>query len=541
MSTSTQSSVIALTLATLALAGCDQQEPGDLESELDLETRSQFIVAGQAYELINVHAGKCMDVTGVSTANGANIQLYGCSGGSNQHFTFEAVGNAFMVRNVNSDKCLDIESASTSNGANLQQYTCYGGSNQLFDVVDVDGAGVVRLVASHSGQAVDGWEWATADGTNLVQWAVTGGANQNFELVPVGGGGGGGGGGGECTNVRPTGTEWDAATCDDWAAQTSECNQPWMVDNNLCNASCGRCTPDDPPPPPGGVPKFVGNITTNNQVDYGGLHFATYWDQITPENAGKWGSVQATANSGFNWSTLDAIYDYAEDNDIIFKEHTFVWGPQQPSGNISAAQVQNWMQSFCQRYPNTALIDVVNEPPPHTEPSYANALGGGTNGNWQWIVNSFQMARDACPNAVLILNDYNNIEWPNDRANFIDITNTALANGAPIDAVGAQAHGLSDGAISTAQMISNLQNLHDQTGLDVYITEYDIDTPNDAVQLQRFQEQISYFLDADYIKGVTLWGWFYGQTWIPASGLIRNGSPRPAMTWLMQTLGRPVP
>lgn len=45
----------------------------------------------------------------------------------------------------------------------------------------------------------------------------------------------------ECTNVRPTGTEWDSATCDDWANSTSECSQAWMIDGDYCNESCGRC------------------------------------------------------------------------------------------------------------------------------------------------------------------------------------------------------------------------------------------------------------------------------------------------------------
>jgi hypothetical protein len=48
--------------------------------------------------------------------------------------------------------------------------------------------------------------------------------------------------GGSCTNVRPTGTGWDAATCDMWATQTTECNNSWMVDNHLCDESCGRCS-----------------------------------------------------------------------------------------------------------------------------------------------------------------------------------------------------------------------------------------------------------------------------------------------------------
>jgi endo-1,4-beta-xylanase len=290
----------------------------------------------------------------------------------------------------------------------------------------------------------------------------------------------------------------------------------------------------------GPPPKFVGNITTGNGVDTDGFIFSDHWDQITPENAGKWGSVQRTAGGARNWGALDAIYDYAQEKGIIFKEHTFVWGAQQPTGNITQAEVQSWMQEFCGRYPNTRLIDVVNEPPPHTEPSYADAIGGGTNGNWQWIVNAFTWAREYCPNATLILNDYNNIEVGNQNQGFIDIVNTIQERGAPIDAVGAQAHGLS-GANSTANMIRLITKLHDDTGLPVYVTEYDINQNDDAAQRDRVQEQVSFFLDTEWIRGVTFWGWIFGRTWVDSSGLVRNGTPRPAMVWLMEELGRPVP
>jgi endo-1,4-beta-xylanase len=292
--------------------------------------------------------------------------------------------------------------------------------------------------------------------------------------------------------------------------------------------------------PSGPPPKFVGNITTGNSLDTNGLTFSDYWDQITPENAGKWGSVQRTAESARNWAALDAIYDYTEQKGIIFKEHAFVWGAQQPSGDLTQADVQNWMREFCTRYPRTRLIDVVNEPPPHTEPSYAEAIGGGTNGNWQWIANSFTWAREYCPNATLILNDFNNIEFGNQNQHFIDIVRAIQAQGAPIDAVGAQAHGLSN-ANSPANMIALLTKLHDDTGLPVYITEYDIDLNDDAAQRNRFEQQVSFFLDTEWIRGVTVWGWIYGRTWVPSSGLIRDGAPRPAMGWLMEELGRPVP
>lgn len=296
----------------------------------------------------------------------------------------------------------------------------------------------------------------------------------------------------------------------------------------------------DTPVVTGPPPKFFGNITTGNSLDTNGLTFSDYWDQITPENAGKWGSVQRTADSERNWATLDAIYDYSEQNGLIFKEHAFVWGSQQPTGELTQADVQSWMQEFCTRYPNTRLIDVVNEPPPHTEPSYSEAIGGGTNGDWRWIANSFTWAREYCPNATLILNDFNNVEFGNQNQHFIDIVRAVQALGAPVDAVGAQAHGLS-GANSTANMITLLTKLHEDTGLPVYITEYDIDQNDDAAQLNRFQEHFAFFMDTEWVAGVTVWGWIFGRTWVPSSGLIRNGEPRPAMVWLMEELGRPVP
>ena len=294
------------------------------------------------------------------------------------------------------------------------------------------------------------------------------------------------------------------------------------------------------PVPTGPPPKFVGNITTGNSVDTNGFVYSDHWNQLTPENAGKWGSVQRTVTSAPNYAALDALYDYTQRKGILFKEHTFVWGSQQPSGDITPADVQSWMRGFCTRYPNTRLIDVVNEPPPHTEPSYANAIGGGTNTNWQWIANAFIWAREACPNATLILNDYNNVEIANQNQHFIDIVKAIQALGAPIDAVGAQSHGL-NGANSGRTMIQLLTKLHDDTGLPVYITEYDINQADDATQLARFQEHFGFFLDTEWVRGVTVWGWILGRTWVQNSGLIRDGVPRPAMVWLMQQLDRPVP
>ncbi|AUX46535.1 endoglucanase [Sorangium cellulosum] len=284
--------------------------------------------------------------------------------------------------------------------------------------------------------------------------------------------------------------------------------------------------------------KFVGNITTSGAVREG---FARYWNQITPENEGKWASVERSRGNR-DWSKLDAIYRYAQENNLIFKHHVFVWGSQQPDwiANLSAADqrqaVRDWMQAFCERYPDTKYIDVVNEPPPHTTPSYKAGLGGDGASGWDWIVNSFKWAREFCPNAVLILNDYNNIEYQGEHNHFKEIARKVIEAGAPVDAIGAQAHDAFK--INTTQVKGFIDSLA-SLGKPVYITEYDIGIQNDEEQRRVMEEQFTMFWNHPAVPGITLWGYIVGATWRDNTGIQHaNGTMRPAMSWLMEFLGR---
>lgn len=284
--------------------------------------------------------------------------------------------------------------------------------------------------------------------------------------------------------------------------------------------------------------KFVGNITTSGRVRD---DFDKYWDQITPENEGKWGSVEGTRNQ-MNWAGLDRVHDYAKAHNIVFKQHTLVWGSQQPSwlGGLSKdeqkAEVEEWIRLFCERYPDVALIDVVNEPPPHTMPVYMDALGGAGASGFDWIVQAFKWARMYCPNAILILNDYNNIEYGGDNSHFLDIVDRIRKAGAPIDALGAQAH---DAHKLSASVVKGFIDKLSATGLPVYITEYDIDVADDAQQNKVMMEQFPMFWSDDHIAGVTLWGYVVGATWRPNTGLMTSGGmERPALEWLREFLKR---
>lgn len=237
--------LVLMGIASTTLFGCAIDAQSDQYTDVD--QTQQALDASVTYTFRNVNAGKCLDVTDVSKENGANIQLWDCTEQAGQQFTLVPSDSGYVsLRNVNSGKCLDVWGWSTAAGANIAQYSCTGSANQQFRVEDV-GGGNVRFVSRHSGKALDAWAKGTANGTNIAQWEPNGGTNQTFVPTKVGGSSPPTSppSTGECTNVRPTGTDWDAATCNDWAQQTSECQAGWMIDNHYCDQSCGRCSGGD--------------------------------------------------------------------------------------------------------------------------------------------------------------------------------------------------------------------------------------------------------------------------------------------------------
>lgn len=297
-----------------------------------------------------------------------------------------------------------------------------------------------------------------------------------------------------------------------------------------------------------GATKFLGNITTNyNYVDSIRPDFGSYWNQITNENACKWGSVEATQNRK-NWGRCDSAYKYAKRTGIPFKFHTLIWGSQMPTwlANLSTsaktAAITSWMDSAAARYPDAEYIDVVNEAVPgHAPFPDSLALGGQGTTGYDWVIKSFEMARTRWPKAKLILNDYNNIRWNVDQ--FIVIAK-AVANSTNgkkiIDGIGCQAHDLgSNGTfMDSAALRTVLTKLYTQTGLPIYIAEMDLSDTSDTRQLNAYKTLFPAMWQSPYVAGITLWGYVYGTTWSQAaySGLIKvNGTTvteRPAMTWL---------
>lgn len=284
--------------------------------------------------------------------------------------------------------------------------------------------------------------------------------------------------------------------------------------------------------------KFLGNITTSGNVDYGNEQFYTLWNQITCENESKWASIEGNNNS-FNWGGSDRAYNYAINHGFPFKFHALVWGAQYPTWLESQTpeqrykEIVQWMDEVKKHYPNLELIDVVNEAITGHQagtPYFIEALGGTGVTGYDWIIKAFELAYERWPNAILIYNDFNTFQWNTDQ--YIDLVKTLRNAGAPVDAYGCQSHDLTD--CSFDKFKSSMTQIQNALKMPMYSTEYDIDTSNDNQQLQRYKEQIPYMWEKDYVAGVTLWGYIYGRTWQDGTGIIKDGKDRAAMTWLRE-------
>jgi len=311
--------------------------------------------------------------------------------------------------------------------------------------------------------------------------------------------------------------------------------------------------PSSSQPLAAGHSKFLGGSTSTPVWS----KFNLYWNQVTPGNDGKWGSVEGNQGQ-FNWINLDAIYNYAISNSILFKEHNLVWGSQQPAwitGLDSAhqyAEVATWIDTVAQRYPSASLVDVVNEPF-HSPPPYRNALGGNGATGWDWVITAFQLARQSFFRGVkLILNDYNILQDDGVTTNYINLV-TLLKNRGLIDGIGIQGHYFEFrspvGATSNVYVYNlgvikaNLDRIA-QLGLPIYITEFDVDEPVDSNQAAQYKVYFPVFWTHPAVKGMTLWGYIQNDVWDqhPNTYLLHSdGTERPALRWLRNFIALPFP
>lgn len=306
-----------------------------------------------------------------------------------------------------------------------------------------------------------------------------------------------------------------------------------------CNATtlkaAGLCRKDHP--------ILMGTaISANNYPSVAAQEF----NYVTPENEMKWESVERSEGS-FSYGSADNIVNWAQQNNMKVKGHCLVWHNQLPSwvSSINSrdrllAVMKKHIESVMGHFGNKLYAwDVVNE-------ALSTDSDVGT-GNAQmrpsvfykllgedFIPLAFKYAREYADahnmkDMKLYYNDYS-IDADNDKSRFLHKKiKEWLAAGAPIDGIGFQMHIGPPNNIPTVQSVKDNLDYYASLGLEVLISEWDINLCGSKVTSAQQQEFYHGITDAcvnnPKCVAITFWGVNDGNSWLNNfNGSLCNGS-----------------
>ena len=275
------------------------------------------------------------------------------------------------------------------------------------------------------------------------------------------------------------------------------------------------------------------------------------FDAFTPENLLKPDQIEREKGV-FTFDNADKFVDLAGKNGALVVGHALVWHQQTPqwmnhnpdgtplSREQALQNMRVHIQTVVGRYKGRiAQWDVVNEAVSDSGDELLRPSPWLQSIGEDYIAQAFRAAHSADPNALLILNDYNNDLKPK-RDKTLKLLRSLLDQGVPVGAVGMQLHTWMNADLDE---IEQSIEQYSALGLKVVISELDLSVlpaPNysadiserfnltpqsnpyadglpDAVaaaQAKRYGELFALFArHANVIARVTLWGTNDGESW----------------------------
>ena len=143
------------------------------------------LVNGAIYEIEPQHAlGKRLDVSGISSADGANIHVWDDVNGANQRWKTIDTGSGwweFEPQHV-LGKRLDIPGASSTDGTNVVQWIASSTIAQRFKLVDNGDSTYGVEPQCAAGKRLDVSGAGAANGTRVQLWSSSGSSNQKWKF-----------------------------------------------------------------------------------------------------------------------------------------------------------------------------------------------------------------------------------------------------------------------------------------------------------------------------------------------------------------------
>ena len=276
---------------------------------------------------------------------------------------------------------------------------------------------------------------------------------------------------------------------------------------------------------------------------------------LVPEWAAKWAALQPEEGR-FDTASLDAILRWAQAHGRTVRGHTLVWHNDLPDwARAALAEGRDRALAVLGAHMDGVLAhtrgqirdwDVVNEPvanppgsdQPQTTPGelrdtpWLRALGPA------YVETALRMARERDPTLRLTLNEYGVEEdtpaAAEKRRRLLSLVRGLLARGAPLDAVGIQAHLQLANPFRPELFAAFLGELR-QMGLAVLITEMDIRetwqaprdiAARDALVAERASAFLSCALGAG-VRTVLTWGLTDKYSWLATDPGVALPDKRP--------------
>jgi endo-1,4-beta-xylanase len=258
-----------------------------------------------------------------------------------------------------------------------------------------------------------------------------------------------------------------------------------------------------------------------------------YCQRITPVSEMKWDILRPSAET-YDFQSADYIADFARQNSLHLHGHPLIWYAANGdwlSKVTNQRDVSHLMEdhiaTVVARYKDVARSwDVVNEPIPDdvsNERSRREAWYDYAGKNA--IAKAFQLAHQADPSALLVLNEYD-VEFAIEKSPmklkaFRNLILDLLDQGAPLGAIGLQGHLRGNWPIATHELAAFTSEMR-SLGLKIMVTELDVmdhELPSDPNERdQAVIKQVRDFLGAASADGplhsITTWGISDQYTWI---------------------------
>jgi GH35 family endo-1,4-beta-xylanase len=281
---------------------------------------------------------------------------------------------------------------------------------------------------------------------------------------------------------------------------------------------------------------------TNNQIYRDTVK--ELFNTVTIENALKWVALEGDFGPNLaNFSRTVQALEWLQDNGLDTRGHVLIWpGSQNMPNNLDPliAQAlsgdptaqQQLLDEINTHIAETVTAtdglvfewDVINEI--GTNNDVLNLYGEPVMDQW------FQIARDNDPDIDLFINEFNIISDQEraKRQRYLNSIQGLVNRGAEIDGIGFQGHfsatSLTDisneGGTDPQTVWDVIDMFHDATGLQVSITEYDVNTTNEVVKAEYLRDFLTAVFAHEAVDGFIMWGFWEGRHWRPDAAMFNQ-------------------